>query len=139
MAVGPLTYESLGYYMKWGRCVCVSVGVCGCVRICVYVLYMCVSVQATDRSLQAFISPNLREKQLLLRLCIPTSMCKRNVKCKQLPLANTVPVSICLLSFASCTFQPTFSVAPSSFLLSFLVCLTSSLSPRCCSALPAVQ
>lgn len=89
--------------------------------MCAYVRYICESVQATDRFLQAFISPNLREKQLLLRLCIPTTMCKRNVKCKQLPLANTVPVSICLLSFLF--FNLLFLFLP---LLFF--CLSSSVS-----------
>lgn len=65
---------------------------------------MCVSVQVTDRFLQAFISPcNLREKQLLL--CFPTSMCKRNVKCKQLLLANAVPLSVYLSSSRTFIFS----------------------------------
>lgn len=71
-------------------------------------MFLCihVSVQATDRFPQAFIS-HLREKQLPLRLYIPTSMCKRNVKCKQALLANTS--FLCFLYFS--TFF--FSVAPS--------------------------
>ncbi len=48
-------------------------------------------------------------------------------------------LSIYRLSFASCIFQPSFSVALSSFLPSLFVCLTSPLPPRCCPALPAVQ
>lgn len=73
--------------------------------MCVCAFYMCVSLQARDRFVQVFISPNLREKQLLLGLCIPTTMYKRNVKCKQLLLANAVPVSSHLFSFASCIFN----------------------------------
>lgn len=34
--------------------------------VCTHALYASVSVQAIDRFVQAFISPNLREKQLLL-------------------------------------------------------------------------
>lgn len=51
-----------------------------------------------------------RGKNSCLR--IPTSMCKRNVKCKQLLLAKTVPVSIYLLPFASFIFKRCLSVLP---------------------------
>lgn len=55
---------------------------------------VCLSVQATDRFVQALFS--LKQ---LLRLCIPTSMCKRNVKCKQV-LAYTCPISAFLIPFS---------------------------------------
>lgn len=110
MAAGPLTYDSHAYCDKWGR------------SVCAYVLCICVSVQATDRFLQAFISPNLREKQLLLRLCIPTSMCKRNVKCKQLLLANVVPFY--LSSFLCFLYFSTFFFCCSVFFPAVSLCVS---------------
>jgi len=97
---------------------------CACVRVCV-------SVQAGDRFLQVFISPYLRQKQLLLQLCIPTSTCKRNVECKQLLLARS-----------GLSVSPLFPLLPVLFnrLSSALFLrLPFSPSPRCCPALPAVQ
>lgn len=52
MASALRAYDSHGYCETWGRPACV--------------LCKCVSVEGADRFLQAFISPNLREKQLLL-------------------------------------------------------------------------
>lgn len=96
--------DSHDYCKKWGR------------RLCVCACTVCVSMQATDRFLQAFISPNLREKQLLLWLCIPTSMCKRMSNANNsswltqfLSLSVFFPLLPVLLNFP-------FSLAPSSLL-----------------------
>lgn len=79
--------------------------------ICVNELYILVPSRAADRFLQVFISPNSREKQLPLWLCIPTSTCKRNAERKQVLLAPTVPVSLSLLFFFFCPTDLTLSLA----------------------------
>lgn len=89
-------------------------------------LYIHVSVRTADRFLQEFESPNLREKQLPLQLCIPASMCKKECQIQTSPFGKHCPCLylssfLCFLYFS--TFL--FLLPPPLFCC---VCLASSVS-----------